>query len=193
MKENNKMAQFNLADYETVEQRIARFYKDQPDGRIITHNLTTPQDRAVLTWVVQTIIYLSGDDQARGLAKATGLAFEIDGTGGANKTSALENAETSSIGRALANANYSGNRRTTREEMAKVERGQTPATGAWTEANVKERDAIIKQISAVKTKDELRAIWTENVATLDWQFTNSLGDTTSLKELIMSRNEELVA
>jgi hypothetical protein len=187
------MAQFNLADYETVEQRIARFYKDQPDGRIITHNLTTPQDRAVLTWVVQTIIYLSGDDQARGLAKATGLAFEVDGTGGANKTSALENAETSSIGRALANANYSGNRRTSREEMAKVERGQTPATGAWTEANAKDRDAIIKKIAAIKTKEDLRALWTEHVATLDWQFTNSLGDTTTLKELIMSRNEDLGA
>jgi len=187
------MAQFDLANYETVEQRITRFYKDNPDGRIITHNLTTPQDRAVLTWVVQTIIYLSGDDQARGLAKSTGLAFEIDGQGMANKTSALENCETSSIGRALANAGYSGDRRTSREEMQKVERGQTPATGAWTEANKKERDAIIKKISTVKTKDELRAIWTENVASLDWQFTNSLGDKTSLKELIMSRNEELVA
>jgi hypothetical protein len=187
------MAQFDLANYETVEQRIARFYKDNPDGRIITHNLTTPQDRAVLTWVVQTIIYLSGDDQARGLAKSTGLAFEIDGQGMANKTSALENCETSSIGRALANAGYSGDRRTSREEMQKVERGQTPTTGAWTEANKKERDAIVKKIAAVKTKDELRAIWTEHTASLDWEFTNSLGDITTLKALILSRNEELVA
>jgi hypothetical protein len=51
----------------------------------------------------------------------------------ANKTSALENAETSSTGRALANAGYSGNKRTTREEMAKVERDVTPAapTRPW--------------------------------------------------------------
>jgi hypothetical protein len=45
----------------------------------------------------------------------------------ANKTSALENAETSAIGRALAQAGYSGDKRVTREEMAKVARGVTPA------------------------------------------------------------------
>jgi hypothetical protein len=44
----------------------------------------------------------------------------------ANKTSALENAETSAIGRALANAGYSGNKRTSRQEMEKVARGATP-------------------------------------------------------------------
>ena len=120
------MPQFNLNEYETVAERLKRFYKDYPDGRIITENLTTLQDRQVSTWVVKTSIYLNTGDQAAGLPKATGMAFEIDGAGMANKTSALENAETSSIGRALANAGYSGNKRTTREEMAKVERGITP-------------------------------------------------------------------
>ena len=61
-------------------------------------------------------------DQSLQLPKASGLAFEIDGGNGANQTSALENAETSAIGRALANAGYSGNKRTSREEMNKVER-----------------------------------------------------------------------
>ena len=45
----------------------------------------------------------------------------------ANKTSALENCETSAIGRALANMNLSGNKRTSREEMEKVARDVTPA------------------------------------------------------------------
>ena len=121
------MAQFNPADYETVEQRIKRFYSDNPDGRITTENQTSLQDRQVSTWVVKAYIYLNTGDQAAKLPKATGLAFEIDGAGMANKTSALENAETSAIGRALANAGYSGNKRTTREEMAKVERGITPS------------------------------------------------------------------
>jgi hypothetical protein len=117
------MAQFNLNDYETVEARIARFYKDHPKARIITQNLTTKQDRQVSTWVVQAIIYLDEGN----VPKATGLAFEVDGQGMANKTSALENAETSAIGRALANAGYSGNKRTSREEMQKVETGITPS------------------------------------------------------------------
>jgi hypothetical protein len=121
------MAHFNPADYETVAERIARFYRDFPDGRIVTKNITQAHDRATLTWVVQAWVYLTSEDQARGLPKATGLAFEIDGAGMANKTSALENAETSAIGRCLANANYSGDKRVTREEMNKVNRGVSPS------------------------------------------------------------------
>ena len=116
------MAQFNLADYETVAERITRFYKDNSDGRIITRNITSATDRQISTWVVQAYIYLTSGDQAANIPKATGLAFEIDGAGMANKTSALENAETSAIGRALANAGYSGDKRATREEMSKVKR-----------------------------------------------------------------------
>ena len=116
------MPRFDLSQYETVEERIKRFYKENPDGRIITQNLTTEADRAVGTWVVRSEVYLSAGDQSLGLPKASGLAFEIDGGNGANQTAALENAETSSVGRALSNAGYSGNKRTSREEMEKVER-----------------------------------------------------------------------
>jgi len=134
------MAQFNLNDYETVEQRIKRFLKDSPEGRIITENQTTLQDRQVSTWVVKAEIWLPSwtlpqeaggwieSEQRTGwFLKATGLAFEVDGVGMANKTSALENAETSAIGRALANAGYSGNKRASREEMAKVARETKPS------------------------------------------------------------------
>lgn len=120
------MATFNLNDYETVEERIKRFYALCPDGRIITKNLTTLQDRQHGTWVVEAQIFLNNEEQERRLPKATGLAFEVDGTGMANKTSALENCETSAIGRALANMNLSGNKRTSREEMEKVQRNQQP-------------------------------------------------------------------
>jgi len=120
------MAQFNLNDYETVEQRIKRFYKDNPEGRIITDNITTVQDRQVGTWVTKSYIYLNADDQEKNLPKATGLAFEVDSAKGPQATSALEVCETSSIGRALANANYSGNKRASRTEMEKVQRGATP-------------------------------------------------------------------
>ena len=120
------MPRFNLNDYETVEERIRRFYDENPDGRITTENLTTQVDRSVSTWVVQASIFLTAGDQANGLPKATGLAFEVDGGQGANQTAALENAETSAIGRGLANAGYSGNKRATKEEMSKANRGVTP-------------------------------------------------------------------
>jgi hypothetical protein len=122
------MAQFNLNDYETVEERLRRFWADpaHADARIITKNHSTQQDRQASTWVVEARIYLSAGDQSLDLAKATGWAFEIDGQGMAQKTAALETAETSAIGRALANMNFSGNKRTSREEMEKVARGVTP-------------------------------------------------------------------
>ena len=156
------MAQFNLADYETVEERIRRFYADNPTGRILTENQTKESDRAKGIWIVKAEIWLPtwtlGDeaknwvvvDQASGwFLKATGIAFEIDGQGMANKTSALENAETSAIGRALANAGYSGNKRATREEMAKVERGVTPVSPKrdWlTEADVAQAEGDVQAL-----------------------------------------------
>jgi hypothetical protein len=122
------MARFNLADYETVEDRIKKFYAAHDDGRIITewenHTRYLEELDAVgpKTWVVKASVYLTAGDQATHLPKATGYAVEVDGTGGANNGSALENAETSAIGRALANMNLSGNKRTSREEMSKVAR-----------------------------------------------------------------------
>ena len=120
------MAQFNLADYETVEERLKRFWADKAnaDARLVTVNHTTPEDREKGVWVVEARLYLSAADQEKDLPKTTGWAFEIDGQAGANKTSALENAETSSLGRCLANYLYSGNKRASREEMAKVARAE---------------------------------------------------------------------
>jgi hypothetical protein len=55
----------------------------------------------------------------------TGFAEETVSTRGVNSTSALENCETSAIGRALANANYAAKgKRPSREEMAKVNQAQ---------------------------------------------------------------------
>ena len=149
------MAQFNLNDYETVEERLRRFWSSEfaEDARIVTVNHTTAQDRAVGTWVVEARLYLDQEDQARNLPKTTGWAFEVDGVGMANKTSALENAETSAIGRCLANYTFSGNKRVTREEMEKVARGQTPKLP--TRQFLEEAEALGKDI------DKLRLLYSE--------------------------------
>jgi len=120
------MAQFNLEDYETVEDRLRRFWAlpEHSDARIMTFNRSTEGDRSKGVWVVEARIYLSASDQAADLPKATGWAFEVDGGKGPNATSALENCETSSIGRCLANMNFSGNKRASREEMSKVAAGE---------------------------------------------------------------------
>ena len=116
------MANFNLNDYELVETRIRKFYSLFEDGRIITENVSTPEDRAKNMFVTKTSVYTSLAEHAAGLPKATGHAFELEGGMGAAKFSSLEVCETSSIGRALANMALSGNKRASREEMQKVER-----------------------------------------------------------------------
>jgi hypothetical protein len=120
------MANFDLSKYATVAERMEQLKRDYPDYRIITENLTTEADRARSTWVVKATLYLSDGDQAAELPKSTGHAFEIDGQGMANKTSALENAESSAIGRCLMVGGYAmskdGKTLASREEMQKVER-----------------------------------------------------------------------
>lgn len=147
------MANFNLADYETVEERLRRFWADpnHADARIVTVNHTTPADRSVNVWVVEARIYLTREDQLDNLPKATGFAFEIDGSGMTQKANALETCETSAIGRCLANMNMSGNRRASREEMEKAQRGVTPAPAIDWQA----------KIDALSTVEAARLLYTQ--------------------------------
>lgn len=142
------MARFNLDEYDLVENRIARFLEDHPDGRIITSELTSADDRDRKYWVVQAKIFIDHEDQHMNCPKATGLAFEIEGTGGANATSALENAETSAIGRALANMGYSGKKRPSQEEMKKVARAENPVTKEF-----------LGQVENAESLTALNALW----------------------------------
>lgn len=122
------MARFDLSQYATVAERLDMLYSAYPDARIVTENLTTDEDREKQTWVVKATLYLCREDQEMDCPKATGHAFELDGSGGANTTSALENAETSATGRCLALANWNGNLNqkslASREEMMKVQRAE---------------------------------------------------------------------
>lgn len=105
---------FNLADYETVEERLIKFWKDNPDGQIHTKLLSNTPTQ----FVVEASIYRTEADLR---PWTTGLAEETVQARGVNSTSALENCETSAIGRALANAGYATKgKRASREEMTKV-------------------------------------------------------------------------
>jgi hypothetical protein len=109
---------FNLADYETVEERLVKFWKDHPDGQIHTKVLEHTTSR----FIVEASIFRTEADVR---PWTTGLAEETVQGRGVNSTSALENCETSAIGRALANAGYATKgKRASREEMGKVVKGQ---------------------------------------------------------------------
>ena len=114
---------FNPADYAEVAERLPLFWKDCPRGRIITELIVDDGTRIVM----RAELYA---DIADPVPTTTGWAEEIRGSSMVNKTSALENTETSCVGRALANYQFQGSKkRASLEEMVKVYRqGEQPQT-----------------------------------------------------------------
>lgn len=135
---------FNLDDYEPVAVRLQKWLDDcksrgvQP--RVITHLVHYGEERCVFRaefWEGDTLI-------------STGWAEETRGDGNVNRTSHLENCETSSVGRCAANAGWAGSsleKRPSREEMAKVARaggGTAPSPGSSSHATPKQMGFLRK-------------------------------------------------
>ena len=116
---------FNPADYAEVAERLPLFWADCSRGRITTEIVVDDGTRIVM----KAELYA---DIADTVPTTTGYAEEIRGSSMVNKTSALENCETSCVGRALANYQYQGaKKRASLEEMVKVYRqGETAQTEA---------------------------------------------------------------
>jgi len=77
-------------DYHTVAERVAEFHEKYPKGQITTE-LLYADEKYVRVKATATV-----EDRS-----FTGLAEEVRGSTNINKTSALENCETSAVGRAL--------------------------------------------------------------------------------------------
>lgn len=83
-------------EYVMVKDRILSFNATYPKGSIQTKIVSSLEDKRV---VVHAVVYPDVENQMRFFS---GHAQETIGAGHINTTSALENAETSAVGRALA-------------------------------------------------------------------------------------------
>lgn len=163
------MAKFNLDDYEPVDVRLKRFLTDHDNGRVTTELVSDP---AMVFDVAVFKAYIYDGDTLL----ATGYAMERPDDGYVNKTSHVENCETSAIGRGLANMGLSGDKRASREEIQKVERMTATETErvqkgreqihALLNANVdilatKYVVAINADMDAAKTVADMKAVWVD--------------------------------
>jgi hypothetical protein len=167
---------FNLEDYETVEERLIKYWKEHPDGQIHTKIIEHSGSR----FIVEAAIYRTEADIR---PWTTGLAEETIQGRGVNATSALENCETSAIGRALANAGYATKgKRASREEMVKVNKSHE-VKATIDEVKAKMASTSGEYIPVVKEEDP----WTIKPATMP----PTMGEAVSMvKEIIGGQTEK---
>ena len=105
---------FDLQNYETVEERLVRWHAAYPDSQIIT---------IMVHYDAKTVVFRA-EGLMDGRIIACGHAEEVLGSSPVNKTSFVENCETSAIGRMIGNSpiGTKPGARPSRQEMAKVER-----------------------------------------------------------------------
>lgn len=144
---------FDLSNYEPVEKRIDRFYGEFKNGRIVTE-LVAHSDQM---FIVKAFAYRDAADER---PASTGFAEERVGSNPVNRQSALENCETSAIGRCLANLNFAPKgARPSLEEMTKTDRvSDAPAPNqeySWSNVKISNgpaarADASEKQVGYIK-------------------------------------------
>jgi len=139
------MAKFNPNDYEMVEDRLKKFWKDNPNGRVWTEVVKTNDDGTMV--IVKAMVYSDKEDSN---PVATGIAQELKGQGGfANADAWMENCETSAIGRALANWKYQGStkKRPSAEEMSKVQVEKKSAP-KLTKEELDKMEQVVKEMTS---------------------------------------------
>lgn len=130
--------------YLTVAERLGLVHKEHPKCSITTELLSNINGVSVIKATVKF------DDRV-----FTGHASEKEGSTMINKTSAMENAETSAIGRALASAGYAGSEFASADEVANALKQQAepaklpPITNAVSN---------IEQVSSAKPNDVIPGI-----------------------------------
>lgn len=134
-------------DYQTVALRVKQFreqYRPE-DGWFISTEIIDV-DSTVVRVMAMIGCYTEGQVECY----ARGHAEEFRGSSGINKTSALENAETSAIGRALACFGLGGTEFASADEIARA------VNGAVAEVSEADVDEMIEGMNECETMDALK-------------------------------------
>lgn len=142
--------------YKTVALRVSEFRGDHP----------IEKEWAILTEIVdrteKDVVVKASIVGPAGKIVATGFAEEMRAASQINRTSALENAETSAIGRALANAGLAGSEYASANEVENAIHQQSqpakrepPAAKEPPEARPSESESIAAYIAGCQNKDQL--------------------------------------
>lgn len=130
--------------YKTVALRVSEFRGDHPLWSLVTEVLERTEADVVM---VAKVLDESGRILATGHAEENRKASQV------NRTSALENCETSAIGRALAALGYGGSEFASADELANAIHQQhqgmpkepiLPASGALDSLTPEMREAIVE-------------------------------------------------
>jgi hypothetical protein len=140
---------FDLSNYETVEERLVRWWAAYPDSQIVT---------TMVHYDGKTVVFRA-EGIVDGRVIATGYAEEVHGSSPVNKTSFVENCETSSVGRMIGNSplGTKPGARPSRQEMQKVERqgGNVVQAGSALAGIVTERQLqYIKKLAKNRGLDD---------------------------------------
>ncbi len=160
--------QIHGKDYYTVAERIASFREADASLTIETQLIFHDEERVILKALI-----MEGERLI-----STGYAEEVRGSSNINSTSALENAETSAVGRALAFFGLAGTEIASADEVANAitqqkEKQLYESFTATTQANEANHDSLIgirgflaeEKFSAAREAwneidhDDQKAIW----------------------------------
>lgn len=132
-------------DYETVALRVKKFRGEHPDWTLLTEIVARTDECVVMKASIL-------NDQGRVLA--TGHSEEYRSDGKINATSALENSETSAIGRALAALGLGGTEFATADEVAHAMTNKSgvikPTDGAMHRVDPKRRTVVADTATLIR-------------------------------------------
>jgi hypothetical protein len=156
------MAGFDLSLYETVAERLQRWHKYfeilQTPTKIIT-SIHHYDGSTIIMKAEGWTLYTHKDGAVEWICLATGFAEEIFGNSAVNKTSFVENCETSAIGRMISNSciGHLGERASS-TEMEKVNRlNTTPRPDTHGSATPKQL-GFLKSLARGKGWDDLQLL-----------------------------------